>query len=92
MKKRIPKYLSSRWIKQLNKDDLYMRNHLTVDFLDKKYKVYLNRFERDGFWDLLPHAILFVYDEKEQYEVCRIGYDFDCNKVTWTTRITEAAE
>ena len=65
MKKRIPKYLSSRWIKQLNKDDLYMRNHLTVDFLDKKYKVYLNRFERDGFWDLLP--ILLMMDKPRNF-------------------------
>jgi hypothetical protein len=91
MKKRIPKYLSSKWIKDLNKDDLYMRDHLNVEFLSKKYKVYLERFERDCFWDLLPHAILYVYDEDEKYQVCRIGYNFDYKKVTWTTHITEAA-
>jgi hypothetical protein len=88
MNKRIPKYLSSKWIKALNKKDLYMRSHLDIEFNKKQYKVYLERYELDGFWTLLPHAILFVYDKIDR-EVCRIGYDFNNNQVTWTTSITE---
>ena len=89
MKKRIPKYLSSKWIKQLNKDDFYIHNHLDVEFNKRQYKVYLERYEQEGTWELLSHAVLFVCDKTNQYEVCRVGYDFNNNQVTWTTHITE---